>query len=148
MGLAEIIFAHTENVHYREFFIVTLLTLFITVTLDYIWINLRMMKEYKNMVFSIQNTPMNVRFIPTVLAYVVMIIALVLFALPRVQKATRLRDSLLFGGMLGFVTYGMFSFTNYAVLKNWTFRVVALDLVWGSILFAAVTYLASFYLTA
>jgi uncharacterized membrane protein len=146
MTFVERIFATNENVHMREFMIVTLLTLFLTVTIDYIWINIVMMKEYKKMIFSVQNSPMDVRYIPTVLAYCVMIAAVVLFALPRIRKGSRLMDSLVFGGLLGFVTYGMFSFTNYALLKNWTFRVVMLDLVWGSLLFAAVTYLASFYI--
>ena len=47
--------------------------------------------------------------------------------------------------LLGIVIYGVYESTNYAILKNWNIKAVALDTLWGGILFALttkVTYLA------
>ncbi|OWU85098.1 hypothetical protein ATO6_08610 [Oceanicola sp. 22II-s10i] len=38
------------------------------------------------------------------------------------------------GAILGALAYGTYEFTNYATLRDWTLRMVALDLTWGTIL--------------
>lgn len=38
------------------------------------------------------------------------------------------------GLLLGAMAYGTYEFTNLATLKGWTWRMVATDLVWGSLL--------------
>ena len=44
-------------------------------------------------------------------------------------------------GLLGLVIYGTFDFTNYAMFKNYDLMVAVMDMVWGSILFMATTYI-------
>jgi len=36
--------------------------------------------------------------------------------------------------LLGALAYGTYEFTNLATLKNWTWTMVAIDLVWGTVL--------------
>lgn len=50
------------------------------------------------------------------------------------------------GMILGALAYGTYEFTNLATLRGWTWRMVALDLAWGTVLtgvsaFAGVTIL-------
>lgn len=40
------------------------------------------------------------------------------------------------GAMLGFIGYGVYEFTNMATLNGWTWRMVQLDLAWGTVLTA------------
>ena len=43
--------------------------------------------------------------------------------------------------LLGFITYGIYETTNYAILKNWSFYSVLLDTLWGGILYSSATYI-------
>ena len=38
--------------------------------------------------------------------------------------------------ILGFMAYGTFEFTNYAILKGWNLRMVITDVTWGTVLTA------------
>lgn len=38
------------------------------------------------------------------------------------------------GALLGAMAYGTYEFTNLATLKGWTWRMVATDLIWGTVL--------------
>ena len=38
------------------------------------------------------------------------------------------------GALLGAMAYGTYEFTNYATLRDWAPKMVALDLAWGTIL--------------
>jgi uncharacterized membrane protein len=44
----------------------------------------------------------------------------------------------LHGGLLGLFAYGTYEFTNKAVLAKWSWRMVVIDVVWGTILTAVV----------
>ena len=50
-----------------------------------------------------------------------------------------------FQGMLfGLTCYGVYEFTNHAILINWTWGMVALDLVWGGFVTAATAAACAF----
>lgn|SRR6056297_4358072 len=40
------------------------------------------------------------------------------------------------GAILGAIAYGTYEFSNYATLKAWNWQMVAVDLVWGTVLTA------------
>lgn len=42
--------------------------------------------------------------------------------------------ALLNGALLGAMAYGTYEFTNFATLRDWSWRMVALDLSWGTVL--------------
>lgn len=39
--------------------------------------------------------------------------------------------------LLGAAAYGTFEFTNYAILRDWTFEMVVIDLTWGTVVTGA-----------
>jgi len=127
------------------FFKILCIVSFLVITIDFIWIKLVMLKEYTALISDIQKTSIAVRLIPTILSYATIILPIVLFSLPRLSKDSRLEDSLVYGGLLGVMMYGMFSFTNYALLDRWTLRVLLLDTLWGGVLYTVVTYLTSLF---
>ena len=118
---------------------------FLTVTIDFLWIGLVMKDQYNKMIPDIQNDSMVVRLVPTLLSYLTIILSIILFAVPKISRISRLKDSLLYGGSLGLLMYGMFSFTNYAIIKKWTMKVALLDILWGFTLYTIVTYLSSLF---
>lgn len=77
--------------------------------------------------------------------YAVYCIGIVYFAVaPGLAKGSALvaaRD----GALLGLIAYGTYEFTNYATLRGWDWRMVAVDVTWGTALTAGaatVGYLA------
>ena len=45
-------------------------------------------------------------------------------------------QALMAGALLGVLAYGTYEFTNFATLKGWRIRMVAIDLSWGALLTA------------
>jgi uncharacterized membrane protein len=119
---------------------------FVVLTLDFLWIKFVMQNEYNRMIPEIQQTSMTIRFIPTILSYMTIILPIVLFVIPKISPKTKMMDSLLFGGLMGLLMYGMFSFTNYALIEKWSFKVVLLDTLWGAFLYAMATLATSYFL--
>jgi uncharacterized membrane protein len=128
------------------FFKILSIVSFFVITLDFIWIQLVMKNAYKNMISDIQKTSMMIRLLPTILSYITIILPIVLFVIPKITPERRVFDSLVYGGLMGFFMYGMFSFTNYALIKDWSMSVVLLDTAWGTFLYFIVSLLTSYLL--
>jgi uncharacterized membrane protein len=43
--------------------------------------------------------------------------------------------------LLGLATYGIYDFTNHAILKNYDLKIAIMDTVWGATLFALTTWI-------
>ena len=48
--------------------------------------------------------------------------------------------------LLGLVIYGVYEGTNYAIIDGWKPWAVALDTIWGGILFALTTWILYKYM--
>jgi uncharacterized membrane protein len=137
---------YDNKIQVDTFFKILSIVSFLVITIDFLWIKFIMHGEYTKLIADIQKTSMIVRFIPTVLSYLTIILPIVLFVIPRISPKTRVTDSFLFGGLMGFFMYGMFSFTNYALIDKWSVKVVLLDTVWGAFLYSIVTLITSYFL--
>ncbi|QKV17450.1 DUF2177 family protein [Oricola thermophila] len=63
-------------------------------------------------------------------------VGIVVFAVMPGLRAESARMVMMLGALLGLVAYGTYDMTNYATLKNWPLSVVAVDMVWGTLLTA------------
>jgi uncharacterized membrane protein len=45
---------------------------------------------------------------------------------------------------VGFFTYATYDLSNFATLRNWTFQVTVIDIVWGTLLGAMTAAVASY----
>ena len=43
--------------------------------------------------------------------------------------------------LLGLLVYSVYELTNMSIFTNWTYKVVIIDILWGTFLFGIVTYL-------
>jgi uncharacterized membrane protein len=78
----------------------------------------------------------NLRPIPAVAFYLCYIGGLIyLVSLPALKTGAAL---ILPSAVLGFLAYGTYEFTNYAIMKDWTLRMLATDLIWGTTVTATV----------
>ena len=71
--------------------------------------------------------------------YLIFILGLTVFIVyPGWKNADSLVKIALMGGLFGLVTYATYDLTNQATLKNWPAIVTAVDMLWGTLLTAAV----------
>ncbi len=81
--------------------------------------------------------------------YLLFVAGVLVFAVGPGLQAHSLAKTLLLGGFLGLVTYGTYDLTNLATAKSWPWIVTVVDMVWGTVLAAAVSaigYLAGTWL--
>jgi uncharacterized membrane protein len=79
------------------------------------------------------------RLLPAVLFYLTFMGGVLYFASWPALQAGAPGQAALNGAILGFVAYGTYEFTSWAVMRDWHPQMVALDLAWGT----AVTALAA-----
>jgi uncharacterized membrane protein len=105
----------------------------IYLVIDFLWIGVLMksfyLKEYGVMA-RLMNGSLSPRMLYVVLAYVALLIGYIFFIYPNATNGTLLK-AIIYGVLFGFVIYGVFDFTNYAVLEKWTLKATLIDLFWG-----------------
>ncbi len=71
---------------------------------------------------------------PAALFYIIHIGGLVYFAgLPAVRGGMP-RVALINGAILGFVTYSCYEMTSFTIMRDWTIRLVVVDMAWGTVI--------------
>ena len=88
--------------------------------------------KYHNRVFAeLQGQPLQVRIIPAILVYILMIVAVWFFA---VSPSTTWSEAAARGALIGAVMYGLYDLTNYATLVNYPIEYAIRDMMWGTFL--------------
>ena len=112
--------------------------------LDYLWLA----KIAKNFYLEKLALHITVRdgalvpYLPAVpLVYIVALIGIWFFVLTRV---TTVGQAALQGALLGFCMYAFYDFTNLATLKEYPWSLTIVDIIWGTLLVAAVTTIMFF----
>ncbi len=75
-----------------------------------------------------------------ILFYLLFIIGIVFFAVRPALAAQSPARALVYGALFGFFTYATYDLTNLATVKDWPVIVTVVDLVWGTVLCAAVSW--------
>ncbi len=89
---------------------------------------------FGEMIVKIQRVAMQVRWWSGAVVYAFMTILLYWFIIKDkrpVWEAT----------LLGLATYGIYDFTNHAILKNYDLQIAVMDTVWGATLFTLTTWI-------
>ena len=88
-----------------------------------------MKNNFFKLVNKIQKSSLHLRIFPTILCYIFLVFSLYYFI---VSKNASIFDSFL----LGLGIYGVYDTTNMAIFKNWDYKTVIIDTIWGGILFS------------
>lgn len=86
------------------------------------------------------------RLPPAILFYVLFVAGVVIFAVAPALKSGQWTTALLMGALFGFFCYATYDLTNLATIKLFTWKIVMIDLAWGSFL-AGVSATAAYFLT-
>lgn len=109
--------------------IVSTLTLLI---LDGIFLGLIAKKLYLTEIGNIMRLSqgsLHPLWIPVVIVYAMLILGILFFVIPKAEGIPL--HALLWGALFGLITYGVYDFTNLAILTNWTLKISIIDTLWG-----------------
>ncbi len=124
-------------------FILYLLTIPVFFALDMLWLGLVAKDFYRRSFGNLMRPDTN--WGAAIVFYLVFIVGLLMFAvLPALEKGNILRAMFL-GASFGFFCYATFDLTGYAVIRDFPFNMVLVDLLWGIFLSGAVAG-ASYFL--
>ncbi len=83
------------------------------------------------------------RLIPASLFYLIHVAGLAYFAGLPVARGGSAERALMDGAMLGFVAYSCYEMTSFTIMRDWTARLVLVDLAWGTIISGLSTWLGA-----
>jgi len=108
--------------------------------IDLTWLGLIAKNIYqKYMGHLMRPTP---NWTAAVIFYLLFIVGLVIFAIYPAIRNNSWSYALLHGAMFGFFTYMTFDLTSLAVIKDWRWQIVIIDIIWGIVLSSSVSVLA------
>jgi len=92
------------------------------------------------MITKIQISPFSPKIIYSIPVYILIVLAIIVYVLPKINNKTILKDSILYGGLLGLIIFGVFEFTNIILFEKYSLNLALIDIIWGIFLFSIVTY--------
>lgn len=114
-------------------FLTALGTLPVILLMDFIWLGFIARPFYGRQIGSLMG---NTNYAAAAVVYILLAAGVVLFALPHAKSYPQ---ALLWGAVFGLITYGIYDFTNLAILKNWTLTISVADMLWGGVVCAVAT---------
>lgn len=112
-------------------------TLFFLVV-DAIWLGVVTRSFYASQLGSLMRE--NVNFGIAALFYLFFSAAIIYLASMNGVRANSATIALISGAVLGLAAYGTYDITNMATLKDWPIKMSLVDMVWGTVITAASSY--------
>ncbi len=113
-----------------------LLTVPVFFAIDMLWLGFIARSFYREQLTAFLGDGFN--WPAAAIFYLIYIVGILMFAvLPALAKDS-INQALLWGALFGFFTYATYDLTNYATLPGWPLKVVIVDILWGTVLCAAV----------
>lgn len=111
--------------------------------MDMLWLGFIASKFYKNEMGDMMRNSAN--WHAAIWVYILIPLGVILFVLPKVNPDSILPSALGWGALFGIVLYGVYEFTNLALVKDWPLKMALVDIAWGAVI-CAVTTLAAVYI--
>ena len=133
---------------YLKFFITSIIVLI----LDISWISLNV-ATYSSAVKKVQKAAANLRFEHAIIAYIIILFSILYVAIPfttqnaKVNKIdissieSKLLQSFICGGAVGFSIFGIYNFTSLAIYKDLDVSIAITDTIWGPTLYTLSSFI-------
>ncbi len=121
--------------YYLKLYLATLVAFF---AIDMVWLGLVARSFYRrHLGFLLAPNP---NWLAAIIFYLLFILGILLFVVLPGLKGNSLRTTLLYAALFGLITYATYDLTNLATVKNWPVLVTVVDLIWGTVLSVAVSW--------
>ena len=114
------------------------LTFIVFLIVDMLWLGIIAKNLYQKYLGNFLSESINWK--AAFIFYIIFIIGIFIFAVyPAINKDSAMH-AVLMGALFGFFTYATYDLTNLATLKGWPLPIVFIDIVWGTVLTAIVSF--------
>jgi uncharacterized membrane protein len=117
-----------------------LLTLAVFLIIDMIWLGLVARTLYRKYLGFLMSPSPN--WAAAILFYLLFIAGLLVFAVVPGLKAESMSRAVLLGALFGLVSYATYDLTNLATIKDWPLIITIVDMIWGTVLAASVSWIS------
>ncbi len=121
-------------------FIHYLIVFLIFLAIDAVWLSTAGPTFYRNEIGDLLLQQPN--FVVACAFYALYAAGLLYFVVEPNINRTTIVPAVLAGGFFGLVAYATYDMTNLATMKGFTWRVAVVDMVWGAVLSASVTFVS------
>jgi len=122
-------------IYYLKLYLASLLTF---LAIDILWLGLLARRFYaKYLGFLLSTKPI---WSAAILFYLLFVAGVLIFVVLPALHMDSAKRALLLGALFGLIAYGTYDLTNLALMKEWPWIVTVVDMCWGSILAAIVSY--------
>lgn len=102
---------------------------------DFVWLGVVAKDLYRSQMGHLLAA--DFRMGPAAIFYLMYLAGIVYFAVTPALASGRWHDAIIPGAVLGFLAYGTYDFTNWAVMRDWPVGLTFVDLAWGVVLTAS-----------
>lgn len=115
-----------------------LLTFIVFLLVDMLWLGIIAKKLYQKYLGDFLSDKVN--WTAAFAFYFIYVAGISIFAIyPAVNKGS-VFNAVLMGALFGIFTYATYDLTNLATLKDWPLPIVFIDIIWGAVLSAIVSF--------
>ena len=122
--------------YYLKLYIATLIAFFI---IDMAWLGLVARSFYRKHLGFLMNSSPN--WFAAIIFYMLFIVGILVFVVVPGLENNSLKTTLLRAALFGVITYATYDLTNLATVKDWPLLVTVVDMIWGTVLSAAVSFI-------
>jgi uncharacterized membrane protein len=99
---------------------------------DLIWLGLVAKDLYQKEIGTLLKPDVN--WVAAIIFYLLFILGLVIFVINPAVESGSLAKAMMLGAFFGLVTYATYDLTNLATMRDFTLKITAIDLTWGTFL--------------
>ena len=122
----------------KSIFISYILTFIVFFIVDMFWLGLIAKNLYQKYLGGFLSNRVN--WTAAMIFYLIYVVGISIFAIyPAVNKGSAF-NAILMGALFGIFTYATYDLTNLATLKGWPLPIVFIDIFWGAVLSAIVSF--------
>jgi uncharacterized membrane protein len=125
----------------QQSLVLYLITLVVFFLIDMVWLGLVAKGFYRQHLGPMLSPKVN--WVAAVLFYLLFNAGLLVFAVKPALAGGGPLKALLLGALLGLISYATYDLSNLATLKDWPIVVTIVDLVWGTVLGGAVSFVSA-----
>jgi uncharacterized membrane protein len=104
--------------------------------IDMVWLGFVASSFYKSQIGHLLSSTVNW---PVAIAfYLLFLVGLSIFAIVPAVEARSFTHAVLYAALFGFFAYATYDLTNWSTLRDWPMLISLVDMVWGTVLSAAV----------
>jgi uncharacterized membrane protein len=123
-------------VYYLKLYFAVLIAFF---AIDMVWLGLVARTFYRKYLGFIMAP--NPNWLAAVIFYLLFIGGILFFVVIPGLEANSLKLTLLRAALYGLITYATYDLTNLATLKDWPLTITVVDMLWGTVLSVAVSWI-------